>query len=123
MQAITTGKTWDQHRDTPRLRAAFVTLTQNRRTWPVPVDLLEALPKLTPHQLALPTSPSTAEHAANCMATIADELRTPPRWAGEREQRHGMPSMSDASRELARELDARSQNSGEQVFTEDDIPW
>ncbi|NII54378.1 hypothetical protein [Luteibacter sp. SG786] len=42
-KVITNGRVFDERRDTPRFRAAFMTLA-GRRTWPVPQDFIEALP-------------------------------------------------------------------------------
>lgn len=45
LTAITRGRSWDQHRDTPRVRAAFETLLANAERWPLPRDLLAAMPQ------------------------------------------------------------------------------
>ena len=42
---------WDQVRDAPRIRKAFVTMAATRRTWPQPRDLIECLPE--PDQVRL----------------------------------------------------------------------
>lgn len=107
LQAVCTGKHWDQERDTPRFRRAFVVLTQNRRTWPVPADFLEAMPKVDATLPALPKSVCSTEQAHQHFDTIVEELATEPRWKSEARGAHGMSSMSEAARELARELDAR----------------
>lgn len=61
------------------------------------------------------------QHAALCQEEIARDLGVRPRWMDE--ERAAAPAMSDTARELARELDARSENSAEQPITKDDIPW
>lgn len=50
--ALTDGVHWDQERDTPRIRKAFVTLAQTRTHWPAPLHFREALPPSK--QLRLP---------------------------------------------------------------------
>lgn len=44
-EALTTGRSWDYHRDVKRIRAAFVTLAQTRDTWPTPKHFLDAMPR------------------------------------------------------------------------------
>ena len=53
-EALTTGKQWDEARDVPRIRAAFVNLMRTARTWPSPAHFLEALPAATEFYQALP---------------------------------------------------------------------
>lgn len=43
-EALTADRAWDQVRDTPRVRSAFVTLAKTCRRWPAPVEFTEALP-------------------------------------------------------------------------------
>lgn len=45
MEALQHRLAWDQVRDAPRIRKAFVTMAATRRTWPQPMDLVEALPQ------------------------------------------------------------------------------
>lgn len=45
------NRAWDEVRDTPRIRKAFVTLAGSRRNWPSPLDLVEALPASEQKQL------------------------------------------------------------------------
>lgn len=44
LTAITHGRVFDQQRDTPRIRAAFDRLLANATRWPIPRDLIEAMP-------------------------------------------------------------------------------
>ncbi|WP_458788953.1 hypothetical protein [Dyella jiangningensis] len=44
-RVITNGRAFDEQRDTPRFRAAFLTLGA-RRTWPAPQDFIDALPRI-----------------------------------------------------------------------------
>lgn len=45
-EAITTGRVFDQGRDTPRIRAGFATLFNTVERWPQPKHLLNALPRV-----------------------------------------------------------------------------
>ncbi len=61
-EALTVNRVWDQGRDTPRIRKAFLTLASSRRSWPAPPDLIEALPKSDQARLPRPTDiPGTRE--------------------------------------------------------------
>ena len=40
--------TWDQGRDTPRIRRAFLTLGANCEFWPAPKNFIDALPPVQP---------------------------------------------------------------------------
>jgi hypothetical protein len=48
VEALTHGRTWDEQRDTPRIRAAFATLQADSDRWPCPRDLIDALPSSEP---------------------------------------------------------------------------
>lgn len=65
-EAITHKRKFDQAQDTPRFREAFKTLANLRRTWPAPIDFMDALPKANA-PLALQdkrkASPDVAERA------------------------------------------------------------
>lgn len=41
------GKTWDQERDTPRIREAFQRLARTARRWPSLAEFIDALPKIS----------------------------------------------------------------------------
>jgi len=73
-EAITAGRAWDQDRDTPRIRQAFVTLARTRREWPAPADFLEAVPRYTPEVKALPKSASDPARAAAEIAKAREAL-------------------------------------------------
>lgn len=67
LEAVTEGKVFDQELDTARFKRGFAILCRDRSSWPVPSDLLEAMPPRV--QLALtkqpiPASPERAEAAA-----------------------------------------------------------
>lgn len=76
-EAITTGRVWDESRDAPRIRKAFVTLATNRRTWPAPADFIEALPRHEP-QRALPAAIPDPARAERAIAEIASLLGVRP---------------------------------------------
>ncbi len=46
LEALLHVKSWDQQRDTPRIREAFTTLAATCTHWPQPKHLLDALPEL-----------------------------------------------------------------------------
>lgn len=47
LTALTHGRVWDQGRDTARVRGAFDTLLATCERWPIPRQLMEALPPPT----------------------------------------------------------------------------
>jgi hypothetical protein len=75
LEAITAGRVFDQDRDAPRFRAAFLALATRCRRWPVPADFLEALPS---PQAARPTLRLIDEHSRQRgrahLADIAKQL-------------------------------------------------
>ena len=74
-EAITAGRQWDQDRDTPRIREAFVTLARTRRQWPAPADFLEAIPRYQVNLAALPSKASDPARAAAAIAEARQALR------------------------------------------------
>lgn len=105
LQAIHAGKRWDRERDVLRFRAAFTTLTQNRRTWPAPADFLDAIPKAEPH-LALPPVTLSPEQAQQRLDEIGDLLKQPPAWKGEGPAPR--TGLSEAAKEIARNLERQA---------------
>jgi len=73
MDAITHTRSFDQQRDTPRIRDAFRTLAATRRTWPSPADFLDALPRIVeeraPLRLSSEESRKRGLHAIRELAT------------------------------------------------------
>jgi len=45
-ETLTHGRKFDRERDAWRFRAAFIALAGRQRTWPVPRDLIDALPPI-----------------------------------------------------------------------------
>lgn len=74
LEALTANRDWVEERDTPRVRQAFVTLAQTMRTWPVPADFTDALPKFAPLR-ALPAKPTDPDKARRIVEDLAKELR------------------------------------------------
>lgn len=75
VEAITTGRKFDEARDRPRFRAAFVTLAQTREQWPQPKHFLDALPRVEQVAIGYEVKPATPEQAAAAMARIEAVLR------------------------------------------------
>lgn len=73
-EAITTGKRWEESRDLPRFRAAFVTLAQTRTSWPAPMHFLDALPRVELAALSYEVKPASREDAAAAMRRIREML-------------------------------------------------
>lgn len=75
-EALTSGREWDRHRDTTRIRKAFVILAQNQRQWPAPRDFTEALPPATA-PLRLARAAGNPEVAAKALDEIGEILAKP----------------------------------------------
>lgn len=74
MEVLTHNREWDQARDTPRVRQAFLTLARTRRTWPVPADFNEAIPAHRVELVALPSKPSDPAKVEKIMTGLAKTL-------------------------------------------------
>lgn len=77
MEALTVNRSWVEEQDAKRVRQAFITLAQTRRTWPVPADFFDALPRYHESVKALPGKPADPELVKRVMAELADFLRVP----------------------------------------------
>lgn len=77
MEVLADRRAWDQDRDTPRVRQAFLTLAKTRRLWPAPADFFEALPVIRTELVALPSKPSDPEKVKAIMDDMARMLRVP----------------------------------------------
>lgn len=67
VESLTKGRVWDREADSWRIAAGFSELCATRRTWPVPRDLLDALPPraaLAITKQAIRAQPERAEAAA-----------------------------------------------------------
>lgn len=74
VEALTHGRRWDQGRDAPRIREAFRTLAATRTSWPAPLHLIEALPRLEGVK-ALPARASDPERVQRMIDGLAQELK------------------------------------------------
>lgn len=75
-EALTEGRAWDEERDTPRVREAFVTLARTREQWPVPRHFLDALPRVRKDLgLGYERKPSNPETVAKARAEVESLLR------------------------------------------------
>lgn len=72
-EILTDGRKWDQARDTPRIRKAFVTLGKTRTAWPVPQHFMDALPPVEPLK-ALPSRSSDPKRAQEIIEGLRKEL-------------------------------------------------
>lgn len=100
-EAITNGRTFEQQRDTGRIRAAFVTLATTRESWPQPKHFLDALPRMEQAALAYETKPATPEQAAAALARIREMLGEPvPVFKPEPKPKREGPPIADVEREL-----------------------
>lgn len=77
VEALTANRVWDEGRDAPRVRQAFVSLSQTRRTWPAPADFFEALPRHREELKALPRKAADPKLVEKVLAEMADFLRMP----------------------------------------------
>lgn len=75
VEAITTGRLWDETRDGPRIREAFSILIRTRRTWPSPADFFDALPKYREELKALPRKPADPAKVQEIIDALAKEMR------------------------------------------------
>jgi hypothetical protein len=85
VEALTMNRTWDERRDTPRIRRAFIELGRTRETWPLPKHLLAALPPCTAGP-ALGRPHADPERVRRAMEEIAELLgvrEIPPKLVSE----------------------------------------
>lgn len=69
-EALADGRVWDQARDTPRIRAAFVLLARTRESWPAPRHFIDALPRVEQAAIGYEVKPATPDEASAAMARI-----------------------------------------------------
>lgn len=73
-EALTADRSWDESRDAPRVRSAFVTLAKTCRRWPAPVEFTEALPSSAQLALVRESRVASAEVRASNIRRIAAML-------------------------------------------------
>lgn len=90
LEAMTTGRKWEQEHDAPRFRAGFAALCRTRESWPQPMHLLDAMPAREPlraiekeHRPATPEQ--IAAHAAALRAALGTVVEPMPAAKVERE--------------------------------------
>jgi hypothetical protein len=85
LEAVTIGREWEETRDAPRIRQAFVTLANSRESWPAPKHFLDALPRVEQRAMGYEVKPLTPEQADARMAHIRAMLDQPLPEASGRE--------------------------------------
>ena len=101
VEAITFGSHWDEARDRPRFREAFITLANTREQWPAPKHFIEAMPA-APAPLALvrehkPANPEVARKAVEQItAMLGDVVQPMPKARVERETTPGQRERIEA---------------------------
>lgn len=74
-EALWVGRVWYAEHDSARITDGFRVLSATRRTWPVPADLLAAIPgRQVTGALALPKRVETEESRELGMRTVAEVL-------------------------------------------------
>lgn len=79
LEVLTTGRVWEQARDTKRIRQAFVTLATTRESWPAPRHFFDALPHVVVDLVAIekefrPAHPETVAKARAEMEAFFREV-------------------------------------------------
>lgn len=115
-EAITVGRSWEQARDTPRIRAAFVTLANTRESWPAPRHFLDALPRMEQAALRYEVKPLSPAEAEARMAELRRMLDEPVAdTESERDVPRRLQTTTDtatAERELRAHYDGRAAAAG-----------
>lgn len=75
LESLTERRVWDADLDAPRFRAAFRVLCSTRRAWPVPQDLIDAMPPRDQLALTKQPIPADPERAAAAIAEVTAMLR------------------------------------------------
>lgn len=76
LEVMMSAQAWDERRDVPRLRTAFMSVASTTDAWPSPAQIIKAMPKPEPQPYLPPPPPTTdPEHVAKCQAKIAEFQR------------------------------------------------
>jgi len=80
-EALYPNRLWEETRDRPRLREAFRRIAENRRAWPAPVDLREAMPAvpavpMLTRQVSPEQSAKNREHIARVLDNLKGRMST-----------------------------------------------
>lgn len=102
-EAVTTGRRWERERDTPRIRAAFVTLATTRESWPQPRHFLDALPRVEQQALGYEIKPLSPAEADRRLAEIRKMLDEPmPDHRLEQKPERDGPPLAEVEADLVR---------------------
>jgi hypothetical protein len=100
-EAITTGRRWEQDRDTPRIRSAFVSLAQTADRWPQIKHFLDALPRVEQVAIAYEAKPLPPEQARERLAEIGRLLKEPlPEFKAPPKPERDGPPLAEVEAEL-----------------------
>ena len=101
IEALTENRKWDETRDAPRIRRAFIVLALARRQWPAIPDFLEALPE--PAQLQLSGDgerPHDPPELLAAMAAGGAPSTAPKHKPATRAERKSSRTLSDVEADL-----------------------
>lgn len=113
-EAITVGREWDEERDAPRIRAAFVSLATTRETWPQPRHFLDALPRVEQKAIAYEVKPLSKDEADKRLADIRKILDEPlPTFAPPAKPQREGPPLAETERELRAHYDRKTAAAGD----------
>lgn len=110
-EALTAERAWDQQRDTPRIRSAFITLAATRRHWPAPRDFLDALPNALPLLAVEHVRQASPEVVARAMAEVREYLSRPEPAQEPKPEREG-PPLAEVEASLRQHYDGRAAAAG-----------
>ena len=85
-EAITANRSYDEARDAPRFRAAFLRLAQTCTSWPAPRHFLDALPRVEQVAVGYEVKPASREEAEAAMARIRGLLKDVPTFKPEKRE-------------------------------------
>lgn len=117
LEALTEDRAWDEHRDSDRVRRAFVKLALVCRRWPSVPEFLDALPPV-PAPLALardfrPASPDVArQNAERIIEMLGETVKPMPSAKVERETTPEQRARIEA--ELGQHYDRKRAAGGDQ---------
>ena len=78
-KTITHGRKYEEDRDAPRFRDAFLIIANRHRRWPAPVDFLEAMPRTEPApRVPLIENDKAREVGMRHIADLAARLKIEP---------------------------------------------
>ncbi|MGL6182606.1 MAG: hypothetical protein ACRC2G_10565 [Aestuariivirga sp.] len=74
-EALYPSRDWSEDRDRPRIREAFRRIAENRRAWPAPIDLRDAMPppparRAIPHKISEEQAEKNRQHIARLLSSL-----------------------------------------------------